>query len=172
MEPAEPAPTTITSAFSVHGATFWYHRSRAGLAEAHDCAESTLVEGARGRLVTPGQESVAVSQVVRPLTAQNRGWRPVPDVPETARRARARAAQEESRWPRKLFIDGEWVDSTGTTAIDTIDPATAQVIDEVPTASRGDVDAAVAAARAALTDPAWAGLLPVQRAGLLFRLAA
>jgi acyl-CoA reductase-like NAD-dependent aldehyde dehydrogenase len=72
----------------------------------------------------------------------------------------------------KLYIDGEWVDSTGTTAIDTIDPATGQVIDEVPTASRADVDGAVAAARTALTDPAWAGLLPVQRAGLLFRLAA
>ena len=72
----------------------------------------------------------------------------------------------------QLFIDGQWIDSTGTTAIDTIDPATGLVIDEVPTASGGDVDAAVAAARSALTDPAWAGLLPVQRAGLLFRLAA
>ena len=72
----------------------------------------------------------------------------------------------------QLFIDGKWIDSTGTTAIDTIDPATGQVIDEVPTASGGEVDAAVAAARAALTDPAWAALLPVQRAGLLFRLAA
>ena len=72
----------------------------------------------------------------------------------------------------QLFIDGQWIDSTGTTAIDTIDPATGLVIDEVPTASGGDVDAAVVAARAALTDPAWAGLLPVQRAGLLFRLAA
>jgi len=71
----------------------------------------------------------------------------------------------------KLFIDGQWVDSTGTSAIDTIDPATAQVIDEVPTASRADVDAAVSAARAALTNPDWAGLLPVQRAALLFRLA-
>ena len=72
----------------------------------------------------------------------------------------------------QLFIDGQWTDSTGTTAIDTIDPATGLVIDQVPTASGADVDAAVAAARAALTDPAWAALLPVQRAGLLFRLAA
>jgi acyl-CoA reductase-like NAD-dependent aldehyde dehydrogenase len=72
----------------------------------------------------------------------------------------------------QLFIDGQWTDSTGTTAIDTIDPDTGLVIDQVPTASGADVDAAVAAARAALTDPAWAALLPVQRAGLLFRLAA
>ncbi|MEU0268862.1 aldehyde dehydrogenase family protein [Nocardioides sp. NPDC006303] len=72
----------------------------------------------------------------------------------------------------KLFIDGEWTSSSGTSAIDTIDPATGQVIETVPTANRGDVDAAVASARAALSNPAWAGLLPVQRAGLLFKLAS
>lgn len=72
----------------------------------------------------------------------------------------------------KLFIDGEWTGSSGTSAIDTIDPSTGRVIETVPTANRGDVDAAVAAARAALSNPAWAGLLPVQRAGLLFKLAS
>ena len=70
----------------------------------------------------------------------------------------------------RLFIDGLWTEAGGT-AIPTRDPATGAVIDEVGTASRADVDAAVAAARAALTAPAWAGLLPVQRAALLFRLA-
>lgn len=72
----------------------------------------------------------------------------------------------------RLFIDGEWTGSSGTSAIDTIDPSTGQVIETVPTADRSDVDAAVAAARAALSNPAWAGLLPVQRAGLLFKLAS
>ncbi len=70
----------------------------------------------------------------------------------------------------RLFIDGLWTEAGGT-AIPTRDPATGTVIDEVGTASKADVDAAVAAARAALTAPAWAGLLPVQRAALLFRLA-
>jgi aldehyde dehydrogenase (NAD+) len=70
----------------------------------------------------------------------------------------------------RLFIDGLWTEAGGT-AIPTRDPATGAVIDEVGTASKADVDAAVAAARAALTAPAWAGLLPVQRAALLFRLA-
>ncbi|MER6875505.1 aldehyde dehydrogenase family protein, partial [Amycolatopsis sp. NPDC000673] len=41
----------------------------------------------------------------------------------------------------------------------------------VGTATQADVDAAVAAARRALTSPEWAGLAPVQRAKLLFRLA-
>ena len=72
----------------------------------------------------------------------------------------------------KLFIDGEWTGSSGTSAIDTVDPSSGQVIETVPTANRSDVDAAVAAARAALSNPAWADLLPVQRAGLLFTLAS
>jgi len=72
----------------------------------------------------------------------------------------------------KLFIDGEWTGSSGPSAIDTLDPSTGQVIETVPTANRSDVDSAVAAARAALSNPAWAGLLPVQRAAKLFKLAS
>ncbi|MFI6025247.1 aldehyde dehydrogenase family protein [Amycolatopsis magusensis] len=70
----------------------------------------------------------------------------------------------------RLFIDGQWT-TAGGGALPTRDPATGQVIDEVGTASAADVDAAVDAARRALSAPAWAGLLPVQRAALLFRLA-
>ena len=70
----------------------------------------------------------------------------------------------------RLYIDGEWTDASGG-AIPTVDPATGHVIDEVGTASSSDVDAAVAAARSALGRAEWAGLLPVQRARLLFVLA-
>lgn len=70
----------------------------------------------------------------------------------------------------QLYIDGEWVNASGD-SIPSYDPSSATVIDEVGTASREDVDAAVAAARAALGKTEWAGLLPVQRAALLFRLA-
>ncbi|UUV32764.1 aldehyde dehydrogenase family protein [Amycolatopsis roodepoortensis] len=71
----------------------------------------------------------------------------------------------------RLFIDGQWT-AAGGGALPTYDPATGQVIEEVGTASAADVDAAVGAARKALNDPAWAGLLPVQRAALLFKLAS
>ncbi len=70
----------------------------------------------------------------------------------------------------RLCIDGQWTEAGGG-ALPTLDPATGRVLEEVGTASQADVDAAVAAARRALTAPAWAGLLPVQRAALLFRLA-
>ncbi|AUI59342.1 aldehyde dehydrogenase [Amycolatopsis sp. BJA-103] len=71
----------------------------------------------------------------------------------------------------RLFIDGQWT-AAGGGSLPTYDPATGQVIEDVGTASAADVDAAVGAARKALDDPAWAGLLPVQRAALLFKLAA
>ncbi|MFD5250487.1 aldehyde dehydrogenase family protein [Amycolatopsis sp. NPDC058340] len=71
----------------------------------------------------------------------------------------------------RLFIDGQWT-AAGGGSLPTYDPATGQVIEEVGTASAADVDAAVGAARKALNDPAWTGLLPVQRAALLFKLAS
>lgn len=52
----------------------------------------------------------------------------------------------------KLFIDGQWVESTGTDVIEVVDPATEQVFGAVPGGCEKDVDAAVAAARAAF-DP-------------------
>lgn len=70
----------------------------------------------------------------------------------------------------KLYINGEWVDGSGT-PIATINPATEEVIDDVASASESDIDAAVAAASEALNKAEWAGLLPVQRAAILFRIA-
>ncbi|WP_037362047.1 aldehyde dehydrogenase family protein [Amycolatopsis orientalis] len=72
--------------------------------------------------------------------------------------------------PTRLFIDGQWTEAGGE-PIPTRDPATGTVLEDVGTATQADVDAAVAAARRALTSPEWAGLAPAQRAKLLFRLA-
>lgn len=70
----------------------------------------------------------------------------------------------------KLYIDGQWVEGTGT-PIDSINPATETVIESVASASTADVDAAVAAARAAFNRGEWTGMLPAQRAGVLFKVA-
>ncbi len=51
-----------------------------------------------------------------------------------------------------LFINGEWVPSTGTEAIDVVDPSKEAVFGSVPSGTAADVDTAVAAARAAF-DP-------------------
>ncbi|MCF4007576.1 aldehyde dehydrogenase family protein [Corynebacterium uropygiale] len=71
---------------------------------------------------------------------------------------------------QQQYIGGSWVEGAGQ-SIPTIDPATEHVIHDVASASEQQVNDAVAAAREALTRPEWAGLLPVQRAKLLFDIA-
>ncbi|MEO7196893.1 MAG: aldehyde dehydrogenase family protein, partial [Solirubrobacterales bacterium] len=55
------------------------------------------------------------------------------------------------------------------TAIEVIEPATEQVMQQVPRAGADEVDAAVARAKAAF--PAWRGVSPADRAALLRSLA-
>ncbi|MFI6578010.1 aldehyde dehydrogenase family protein [Nocardiopsis sp. NPDC050513] len=62
---------------------------------------------------------------------------------------------------RSLYIDGAWRASASGEGLDVLNPATEQVIDTVPAGAAEDVDAAVAAASAAL--PAWSALTPGQR---------
>ncbi len=50
------------------------------------------------------------------------------------------------------YIGGKWVPSTGSDTIEVIDSATEEVIGRVPQGTAADVDAAVAAARAAFAD--------------------
>lgn len=68
------------------------------------------------------------------------------------------------------FIDGRWAPSQGTGTIDVVNPVTEQVIGRVPAGSPADVDAAVAAARAAL--PGWRRTPSSERAAVLRRIAA
>ncbi|APT83928.1 betaine-aldehyde dehydrogenase [Corynebacterium aquilae DSM 44791] len=72
--------------------------------------------------------------------------------------------------PTRMMIDGNPVEGTGT-AIPTYNPATGEQIAAIHSATAADVDRAVAAARKALNNPEWAGMLPVQRAAVLFAIA-
>ena len=47
----------------------------------------------------------------------------------------------------KIYIGGEWVQSTGTGVLEVINATTEQVIGSVPEGTTEDVDSAVAAAR-------------------------
>ncbi len=49
----------------------------------------------------------------------------------------------------KLFIGGQWVESTGSKMIDVVNPTTEEVLGRVPEGTSEDVDKAVAAAKAA-----------------------
>ncbi|MET9554079.1 aldehyde dehydrogenase family protein [Streptomyces sp. NPDC006645] len=66
-----------------------------------------------------------------------------------------------------MYIGGEWRPAAGPDTIAVVNPATEQVIAEVPAGTAEDIDAAVRAARAAF--PGWAATPPAERAA---RLAA
>ncbi|MGA5820509.1 aldehyde dehydrogenase family protein [Kitasatospora sp. NPDC094028] len=67
------------------------------------------------------------------------------------------------------FIGGEFVDSSGSEALKTVNPATEQVLAEFTQGTDEDVDRAVAAARKAFAD--WSALPGSERAKYLFRIA-
>ncbi|MBB6253094.1 aldehyde dehydrogenase family protein [Nitrospirillum iridis] len=68
-----------------------------------------------------------------------------------------------------MLIGRRWVQAASGRSIPSIDPATGQVLAHIPDADGVDVDAAVRAARAAF--PAWADMVPAQRAAILWRVA-
>jgi len=71
----------------------------------------------------------------------------------------------------QLLINNQWQPSASGKTMDVINPATEDVIAAVPAADRADVDAAVAAARAALSGP-WSTMSARERGRLVNRLAA
>ena len=71
----------------------------------------------------------------------------------------------------KMTIGGQPVDAVSGSTFEVIDPSTGGVVTEVPRGGVPDVDAAVAAARAAFDDRRWTGLRPGKRAEVLIKLA-
>jgi aldehyde dehydrogenase (NAD+) len=71
----------------------------------------------------------------------------------------------------RLFIGGEWSDASGGGRMETLHPATGEVLTETAEGTADDVDRAVAAARAAFTDPKWRRMDAADRGVLLWRMA-
>ncbi|MGJ5241887.1 aldehyde dehydrogenase family protein, partial [Bradyrhizobium oligotrophicum] len=69
-----------------------------------------------------------------------------------------------------FFIDGGWRKPDGAERAAIINPATEEVVAEIPLGNGGDVERAVAAARRAF--PGWARTRPEERAALLARIHA
>lgn len=72
---------------------------------------------------------------------------------------------------RKLFINGQFVDSVSGETFDTFDPATGNKIVSVAEANAEDVEKAVEAARDAFDSGDWPKMKPNDRARLLLKLA-
>jgi betaine-aldehyde dehydrogenase len=71
----------------------------------------------------------------------------------------------------KLWIDGQWVASSGSTLMPIENPVTGEQIAQVANATAADVSRAVAAARKAFYAGAWAEMTPGERSLLLWKLA-
>jgi malonate-semialdehyde dehydrogenase (acetylating) / methylmalonate-semialdehyde dehydrogenase len=76
-------------------------------------------------------------------------------------------AKVETRTIRN-YVGGSWVDADSDERLDVTNPATGEVMAQVPMSSAKDVDRAVAAARAAF--PGWRATPPVERARACFEL--
>jgi formyltetrahydrofolate dehydrogenase len=74
-------------------------------------------------------------------------------------------------FPHQLFINGEFVDSTGTDKFHTINPTTEEALCDVPRANEEDVDRAVQAAKEAFYNGEWGKMNARDRGQLMYRLA-
>jgi aldehyde dehydrogenase (NAD+) len=74
--------------------------------------------------------------------------------------------------PSGLLIGGEWCEAASGNRFATLNPATEEVLAEVSEAGAPDIDAAVSAARDALSRGPWPAMTGADRGRILHRLAA
>jgi betaine-aldehyde dehydrogenase len=71
----------------------------------------------------------------------------------------------------QMYVNGEWIDSKSNKTFAVYDPASEEVIAQVPDANADDVNRAVAAAKTAFEDGPWSSTTAQERGRVLFRLA-
>jgi aldehyde dehydrogenase (NAD+) len=74
-------------------------------------------------------------------------------------------------WTYDLFIGGAWTSGARTNVIDVIDPATEELIGQVPEATPKDAVNAIVAAREAFDEGPWPWMKPRERAAVLVKMA-
>ncbi|MEN0075044.1 MAG: aldehyde dehydrogenase family protein [Paracraurococcus sp.] len=72
--------------------------------------------------------------------------------------------------PKRMLIDGKWLEAASGKTFETTNPATGEVLARVAEGDSEDIDRAVAAARRAFTGP-WSKFKPFERQALLLKLA-
>ncbi|MBZ5655749.1 MAG: aldehyde dehydrogenase family protein [Acidobacteriia bacterium] len=73
--------------------------------------------------------------------------------------------------PRKMLIDGKWVNAASGKTFPTYNPATGEVLAQIAEGDRADIDAAVKAARKAFDSGPWSRMTPSERGKLIWKLA-
>ena len=72
--------------------------------------------------------------------------------------------------PRKMLINGKWVESASGKTFPTYNPATGEVLARVASGEHEDIDRAVKAARAAFEKGPWRKMSPSERGKAIWRL--
>ena len=72
--------------------------------------------------------------------------------------------------PKKLLIDGQFVDAASGKTFDVYDPATGRVIARAAEGDRADVDRAVLAASRAFENGPWRRMTPMERGKVIWRI--
>ncbi len=73
--------------------------------------------------------------------------------------------------PRKMLIDGTWVDAASGKTFATVNPASGEVLAQVAEGDQEDIDRAVKAARRAFESGPWRRMTPSERGRLIWKLA-
>jgi phenylacetaldehyde dehydrogenase len=74
------------------------------------------------------------------------------------------------RTPRRMLIDGAWVDAASGKTFPVYDPATEEISARVAEGEAEDIDRAVRAARQAFDQVPWCQVTPSERGRMLWRL--
>jgi phenylacetaldehyde dehydrogenase len=81
-----------------------------------------------------------------------------------------RTVEEFTATPRKLFINGQWVDAASGKSFETPNPATGQPLASIAEGDSEDIDRAVRAARTAFDDGPWGHITPSERGRIIWRI--
>src|ERR1700685_4117872 len=73
--------------------------------------------------------------------------------------------------PRKMLIDGQWVNAVSGKTFPTYNPATGEILTQVAEGDKQDIDAAVKAARRAFDSGQWSRMTASERGKLVWKLA-
>jgi len=90
---------------------------------------------------------------------------------ETSTTVSSPRLQEFLSKPQRLFIGGQWVESSSGKTFNTYDPSSGNKLAEVAQGSPADIDAAVTAARQAFDEGSWTKMRPNTREELLFTIS-
>jgi phenylacetaldehyde dehydrogenase len=81
-----------------------------------------------------------------------------------------RTVAEFTATPRKLFINGQWVEAASGKTFQTPNPATGETLANVAEGDSEDIDRAVRAARKAFDDGPWGRITPSERGRIIWRI--